>query len=119
MALKRRKKKRKHAKVNDDLIDLDKIIKIDSFSLTNNYDPKAVLYILNKKNKLDLTMDDVVFDSFDDHEAKLRAKNTEKYKGRKTIYYEQSRNIGFIIWLIFSLILFFAGIAILLPLGIM
>ena len=95
--VKKGKKKKHRTKVDDDRIDLDEIIKVDTFYLMNNYDQKAVLYVLNKKNNLNLTLDDVVFDSFDDHEGKLRAKNTEKYKGHKTIYYEQSKNAGYIV----------------------
>ena len=95
--MKRKNKKNKVEKPTDDRIDLEDIIKVDSFALNNIYDPKAVLYILNRKNKLHLTMDDVVFDSFDAHKALLRAKNKEKYRGRKVIYYEQAKNTGFII----------------------
>ena len=113
----RKNKKNKKQIHSDDRIDLEDIIKVDNFALNNIYDPKAVLYILNKKNKLHLTMDDVVFDSFDSHKALLRAKNREKYRGRKVIYYEQAKNVGFIIWLIISVIILFLSMAVLLPVG--
>ena len=101
----------------DSRLDLEKIIKVDTFCLNNVYDERAVLFVLNRKNKLKLTMDDVVFDSFNEHEAKLRAQNREKYKGRKVIYYEQAKNTGYKIWIIISLIALFLSIAILLPIG--
>lgn len=115
--MKRKHKKNKKADIHDGRIDLEDIIKVDNLSLNNVYDQKAVLYMLNKKNKLNLTMDDVVFDTFDSHKALLRAKNKEKYRGRKVIYYEQSKNVGFIIWLIISLVILFLSISVLLPVG--
>ena len=111
------RKKKEIEEIPDHRIDLDEIIKVDSFALNNIYDPKTVLYILNKKNKLHLTMDDVVFDTFDEHKARLRAKNIKKYKGVKTIYYEQAKNIGYIVWLIISMFIFLVGMAVLLPVG--
>ena len=112
-----RRKRKEVEQIPDHRIDLDEIIKVDSFALNNTYDQKTVLYVLNKKNKLHLTMDDVVFDTFDEHKARLRAKNVEKYKGSKTIYYEQAKNVGYIVWLIISIIVFFASIAVLFPVG--
>ena len=102
---------------SDNRIDLNDLIKVDKIVLNNIYDQKAVLYVLNRKNKLRLTMDDVVFRSFGPDKAVLCPRNKDKYRGYKVVYYKQAKNTGYIIWLIISVIILFLTISVLLPVG--
>ena len=49
----------------DPVLDLSDMFKVKSYKFNNVYDNKTLLFIINKNNKLSLTMDDVVCDEFD------------------------------------------------------
>ena len=101
----------------DPVLDLSDIVKVKSYKFNNVYDNKTLLFIINKNNKLSLTMDDVAFDEFDEKHAIIRAKNKEKYRGKVQVNYSEAKNKGFIIWLIISIAIMFLALSVLLPMG--
>ncbi len=101
------------------LIDISSIIDTKKiYSIDNYYDKYRVLEVINKQNKINLRINDLIFTKFSNSKISFVA-NAEghKYTGKATIKFKVDKHTKYIVWLIVSLVISLVGLAILLPLG--